>query len=651
MSENIYFGKKSGKDLVNELQTKVDKYYNYVQSTGRILVAKYVFNSYYISRNDSIAVRKEKNGRLKINVAELRNSTQYTMSLLANKPTSFDPIAVNSDSKSQRQTKIARNVVDYYTEQKQLDAYFKENLELAIVASEAWGSLSWNKFAGGEYGANEDGSIAYEGDIEFGMHDMSDIIRDVGKRKQMENDWLIVRREKNKYELAAEFPEFAENIIGLQYIVEANKELNYDSQTQIYTDMCYYYEFRHKKSVLMPEGKLAIFISSGDLLYEGPNPYQDLAIYPLFPSKEIGSAFGWTNNYDLVAFQEAISKYYSIMLTNHAAFGYQNIVATKGCGIEVSEVAKGLRMFQVNQGEELKPLTLLATPPEIFQAMGGFSKKYEALAGLNSVVKGNPEASLKSGTALALVVSQAVSYLNTLDANFSQFKQNIATGIINMLKVYANTKRLVAIAGSSNSTAITTQFTKDDLAGIDRVIVKEANPMTKTVAGRVNMADMMLQSGQITPEQYDNVIATGQIQQVLEGKSSQVTLVKSENERLSQGQQCLVLRTDNHLLHRDEHLVLLNDPELREDPTLTQVVLEHVAEHEKYIPAEQGGTLMPPPMPMPGNPVEPNTLGPEGTLPPAQLNDGSQVNTPKMPSLPKGSPEVSQQAYETMSNQ
>jgi hypothetical protein len=43
MSENIYFGKKSGKDLVNELQTKVDKYYNYVQSTGRILVAKYVF--------------------------------------------------------------------------------------------------------------------------------------------------------------------------------------------------------------------------------------------------------------------------------------------------------------------------------------------------------------------------------------------------------------------------------------------------------------------------------------------------------------------------------------------------------------------------------------------------------------------------------
>ena len=516
MSEdNIYFANQNDKDLVAALQTKVDKYYQYVVSTGRILVAKYVFNAYYVSKNDSVAVRREKNDRLKINIAELRNATQYTMSLIANKPTAFDPIATNSDSKSQRQTKIARNVIDYYTDQRHLDSFFRECLEMAIVSSEAWGSLSWNKYKGGEYMPNEKGEMQYQGDIEFNMHDMSDIIRDVGMRKQQEDDWIIIRREKNKYELAAEFPEHAESIVNLQYIVEANKELNYDSQTQIYTDMCYYYEFRHRKSLLVPKGRLAIFISSGELLYAGDLPYQDLSVYKLFPSKELSSNFGWTNNFDLVAFQEALSKYYSIMLTNHAAFGYQSLVTTKTSGIEVSEVAKGLRLFQLNPGEEIKPLQLLATPPEIFTALGAFAKKSESIAGLNSVVKGNPEASLKSGTALALVVSQAVSYLNTLDGNYSRFKQNVATGIINMLKVYATTGRIVAISGLSNASSINSTFTKDDLAGIERVVVKESNPMTKTIAGRVNMADMMLQSGQITPQQYDNVIATGEIQEII----------------------------------------------------------------------------------------------------------------------------------------
>lgn len=629
----MYFAKKEGKELVTELQSKAQSYYKYLQSSGRIYVAKEALKQYYIAKTDSVEIRKEKHGRLKINIAELRNITQYTMSLLANKPTAFDPVAVNSDARSQYQAKIAKNIIDYYVDQRKLDAWFKKNLELAIVTSEAWGMLTWDTSAGAEYSADEQGEI-YQGDIVFSMHDMSDVIRDAGSRKNGSLDWVIVRRMINKYELSYRYPEFAKQIEALAMPKESDKEIGFDDLADLDTDQVYYYEFRHRKSPILSKGKLCIYIDSGDVLEEGDLPYQDLAIEKLSPSDEINSAFSWTTSFDLIGFQQAISKLYSIVLTNQAAFGYQNIVGTKGSGISVSELGKGLRYFEVNQGHEIKGMDLLRTPQEIFTGIDFFSKKAEAISGLNSVVRGNPEASLKSGTALALVASQAVSYLNSLDSNYNNFQEKIATGIVNLLKRYANTPRMIAIAGAASASTMS-EFTNDDLDTIDRVIVKPTNPMTKTIAGRVNLADMMLNAQQIMPEQYENVIATGQIQQIFEGKTAEVTLVKRENEEMSKGNQVPVIRIDNHALHIQEHKVLIADPTLRADPERVGLVLQHIAEHEQFLAPQypQGGME---------NADQAAQMGQQMAQPEAQA---------AMPGLPPNSPEYAEQAYQEMQGQ
>jgi hypothetical protein len=150
---------------------------------------------------------------------------------------------------------------------------------------------------------------------------------------------------------------------------------------------------------------------------------------------------------------------------------------------------------------------------------------------------------------------------------------------------------------------------------------------------------MMLNSGQITPEQYYNVLSTGEIQHVLEAKTAQVTLIKSENEALQQGKPAPVLRTDNHQQHISEHLVLLNDPVLRMDPMLSQQVLQHVAEHESYLgpvyaQGEEGGSQAPAVNPM------------GGPAPAVETQDGQQIPAPMPPAnLPQGTPPQFQEAY------
>lgn len=639
---STYFAKLKDKELITALQQRIDQYYQFLSSSGRLDTVKTAFQEYFISKTDSIGVRKDKNNRMKINIAELRNTVQYTMSLLANRPASFSPVATNGDAKSQRQTKVASNIIDYYTDQRGLTQWFRESLELAIVTSEAWGVLSWNKNMGREFAGNMvDKSIIRQGDIEFSMHDITDIVRDVGKRKSTsQNLWYCIRKQINKYELAAEFPDQEQKITDSKSEIVSNKEISLETYAQVETDEIYYWEFRHDKCGILPQGRLVKFLEDGTILEDIPLPYKDMAVKKLSPSKEMLSNFSWTNTFDLVAFQQVLSKLYSIVLTNQSAFGYQNLVTTKDSGITPSEIAKGLRLFQVNPGTEIKPLQLLATPQEIFSGIDVFNKKSEVLSGLNSVVKGNPEASLKSGTALALVVSQAVSYLSTLDASFNAYQQDIMSLVIDMLKKYANTPRMIAIAGVSNANVIISSFKNDDIADIDRVVVKATNPMTKTIAGRVNLAEMMLNSGQITPEQYYNVLATGEIQSVLEAKTAQVTLIKSENEALSQGKPAPVLRTDNHQMHIAEHLVLLNDPVLRLDPTLTANVLQHVQEHEGYLGPvyPQGGGEMDVQAPIPG---------PEGVAPPVQMPNGQEIQTPQPPAnLPEGTPPQFQGMYE-----
>ena len=64
------------------------------------------------------------------------------------------------------------------------------------------------------------------------------------------------------------------------------------------------------------------------------------------------------------------------------------------------------------------------------------------------------------------------------------------------IKAFANTPREALIVGKENQGYLKS-YTGKDFDGINRVSVMTGNPMLSTTAGKVNLADQLLQNGML----------------------------------------------------------------------------------------------------------------------------------------------------------
>jgi hypothetical protein len=285
--------------------------------------------------------------------------------------------------------------------------------------------------------------------------------------------------------------------------------------------------------------------------------------------------------FDLLPIQDAVNSLYSTIMTNQTTFGVQNVYVERGSDVQVEQISDGLNFIQGNPGfNPPVPLNLTSTPAEIFNFVKQLEQVMETISGVNSVARGNPESQLKSGNALALIQSQALQFISSLQQSYIQLIEDVGTNTIELLKTFAKTPRVAAIAGKSNTTYMK-EFTSDDLSSITRVIVDAGNALAQTTAGRVEMASQMMQMGIITsPEQYISVINTGKLETMTEGQNKELLLVRAERERLVDGTTPVVaVLTDAHSLHIREHKAVLADPDLRMDADLVQRTLAHIQEH------------------------------------------------------------------------
>ncbi len=139
------------------------------------------------------------------------------------------------------------------------------------------------------------------------------------------------------------------------------------------------------------------------------------------------------------------------------------------------------------------------------------------------------------------------------------------------------------------------EFSGQDLSDISRVLVDMGNPLTNTVAGRVNLADNLQANGHITdPDQYIMVLTTGRYEPVVQGKQAEMLLIKAENEKLADGLTQRAVLTDQHMQHIQEHKVILASPEVRDDPNspVVQATLDHISQHIAILSNPDNATLL-----------------------------------------------------------
>src|SRR5690606_19364188 len=127
-------------------------------------------------------------------------------------------------------------------------------------------------------------------------------------------------------------------------------------------------------------------------------------------------------------------------------------------------------------------------------------------------------------------------------------------------------------------------FTGNDLSQVNRVTVDMANPLTRTTAGKVNLAETLLQNGMVdSPDQYIQVLTTGRLEPSIEGKQAQLLLIRQENEDIASGKGAVALVTDNHALHILEHAVVGSSTDARRDPNIMANLTAHMQEHINFL--------------------------------------------------------------------
>lgn len=629
-----YFAAKEASETANIVLQKAFTWFRGVDANGyldqiRAMYAAY-YGAYYSDQGNAntIVFGGEQGELVNIAVNHLNNLALHMLNMITSVRPSMQARSINTDYKSMTQTKLANGILDYYMREKRLESHIKTATEMAIVLGSGFIKLEWNATSGDVYDFSEETQTEiYEGDIEVTNLSPLDVVFDISREDQ-KHDWVLCRSWKNKYDIAAKYPELADRILQLETKSQLSS-LYLDTFYGDNTDLVAVYEFYHKKTESMPDGRYIMFCSDDVILMDSPMPYRNLPVYRIAPSNIMGTPLGYSPLFGILPIQDAVNSLHSTVLTNQTAFGVQNIVVPRGGDVSLSELSGGLHVIEADESKgEIRPLNLTQTPQEIFNYIQMLEKAMETISGVNSVARGNPDTNLRSGNALALVQSMTLQFMSGLQQSYVNLIEDLGTGIINILKDYAAVPRMAAIVGKTNRTYMK-QFTGDDLSSINRVVVEIGNALSRTTAGRVEMAEQLLQMGLIkSPQQYFSVINTGSLDVMTEDEQAELFLIKGENEFLMEGRPVLAIFTDDHNLHIQEHKAVLADPEMRLNPDVLERVLTHIQDHMNLLRNQGVGPM--------GEPqTDPDLLMILGQQPLAPQG-GSPANQP-MPNVPDAS--------------
>lgn len=615
-NDQIYFANDTSTNCASNLVAKGRSFYNlmeanyYIEKIHRMWQAYHgVYGDNYVGSSHRVEFTGEQGELVQLPVNHFRNIAQHILILVTSNRPTMEARAVNTDYKSLAQTYLANGILEYYMREKHLEDAIQKACELAIVLGSGFIKLEWNATAGDAYDIDpETGEFNYEGEIEFTTLSPLDVVFD-GTKENYDNDWIMTRSFQNRFDLIAKYPEYADKI----------RSVPAKNQSSVYrlavfsnddTDDIGVYEFYHKRTESVQEGRYMLFIDSDIVLLDTKLPYRTIPVFRIAPSDILGTPYGYSPMFDIFPIQEAINSLYSTIMTNQSAFGVQNIWVPRGADIALGQLSGGLNVIESD--EMPQPINLTQTPAEVFKFLDELIQSAETISGISSVTRGNPEASLKSGTALALVQSMSLQFSSNIQKSYVKLIEDVGTALLNILKDFATTPKIVALVGKYNRPYLK-EFTGEDINAISRVIVDPGNPLAQSIAGRVQIAEQLLQMQAIkTPQEYFQVLTTGRLDMLYEGDMAELLLIKSENERMMDGEDVQATVVDQHSIHIKEHKTVIANADIRKDPTLTGKVLAHIQQHidmlrntdpdlleligEKPLnPPPQPGQLPPPP--------------------------------------------------------
>lgn len=679
----LYWAGAPIEEIGPEVMERVKEHYEVLRNTGLLALYQNIHAMFYglgpAGHETSKIIEFGDSGeKLGVRSNQIRSLIRYILtSATADRP-ALQPKATNASPRAMAQVPTTRRILEYYYRTKRLERHLVGCALRALLYGKGYIWQGWDP-----------GLLNGKGDLMYRAMSPMEVASDP-ERGQDEHDWFAVVLPRNKYDLIARFapndPVLAAKIDSSQTAFADKDTLNslhfaFKKPTTSESDMAYEVHFMHRKTSSVPLGRYTTLLGDGTVLIDGPLHYPDIPISEMIPEEflEAGSV-GYSSAWDLIGLQQSYDSIISTMMSNFDAFGHNDMLIPDGVELSVEYLREGLSAIRYPMGEMNKPSILekFSIKEEAFKLRDLLKSDMETNLGVNSVARGEPQSSLQTGPALALVQAQAIHFQTGFIGSYTQLIEDSSTISVRILKKYAPQDRLAAITGEGDKDGLAA-FCDPEVDLIDRIEVERGNPVFRTLAGKYDIADKLMERGLISsPQQYFEVLETGRLEAIADPPTKAQLQIDAENAMLlsgaavvdkldAMGQPVLdemgmpirtveglrVVMTDPPDLHMMGHKTVLDSPESRNDPKVVEAVVTHMLEHIKVWRESPPDFLMLMGYPVPGVPAGEDPMSTDGDTeqkspsgdtpgkPKPPRGDGSQPSQPApkkdsgQPSLPK----------------
>ncbi len=618
-------------EIGQEIESKIENFRNNLRMLPLMDVWRNAFNAVHraLSHMGDVLNIGENGEYSGVYVNDYRSLTESKLNMIFAQVPAFDCKAVNTDFEAQIAAQLGNGLLEYYMRDKDLKYFIRKAVTHAYqIYGEMFFIAEWDVDGGDEYGANEEtGAIIREGDIALRVAPPQLVVRDYMAKSNKELDWYIVTRFVSKYKLAAKFPEYADKIISLSY--DYTNEFYslspgvISNRPDADTDLIPLHVMYHMPSMELPNGRLVEYVD-GQVLSDSPMPYKNSPVIRVSIQDIEDTIWSYTEAWDLLPIEKIKNNLHSTVATNQSTWGVTSVIVPAAANINKTNLGGGLKVFDYKGNVEPKQFNISSTPGDTYNYMDKLVNIQEKLLSIPAIRRGAPENNIKSGNFAALVASQALENSANVQYAYEDLCTKSANQIIKVLQDFANVPRIAMIAGKSNRSYMK-EFKGSDLTPINRVFVDLGSPLAASMAGRMELAGNYINLPPEWRDQWINIINTGRVENVVEENSSEILLIKSENESLQDGKSVQALIIEDHVKHIKGHKRLLSNPEAKQNAQLVDLVLSHIQEHIDLL--NSGDPMLefststpqqaPPPPPMPpANPVQ---------------DAAANVNMPQMP--------------------
>ncbi|HEY9661955.1 MAG TPA: hypothetical protein V6C65_26160 [Allocoleopsis sp.] len=642
---NQYWARAPGSEIASEILAKWSEHEKWLSDSGYGAMVQKFYDQFYGLKNGGHDIDISVDGTdASISVNHFKSLMQRLHSLTTQSKLLYSPRSRNSDAASQMESDLTRGLLEYYGDEKNMNGVVSDMTESGVLALDSYVFAPWDENEGELIRTNPTTLEEIRtGDQAFHVLTKFNVMTHPTLNK---TPFHIVKLQVNKYDLAAIYKKQADYILSLsdENTLKENVQLrtpfNSFSETPADDVVSVYWLF-HDRTPSLARGRETLIVGT-EVLRDGALRYKTVPVVHFQPGKMHGTNSGDSVAKILYAPQRAIDEIYSSNLSNNLHYNKQNIWSQQA--IQIEKLSEGYNNIICPTKPEALQLT--QSSAESYKLLQGFEGIMQTLSGVNSTARGNPEASLKSGTSLAMMLSIAVMSADTIQKNYVQACSELATIVIHNLQIFATEERVAYIGGVSKQ-SFAKKFKNEDIKSIDRVSVDVGNPLLSNMAGRYELVQQWMQFGVLRdPVKLIEFIRTGQIDSLTENPFKQTVLIRSENEAIRKGELPPVAMFDDHPDHIIEHRALADDPEVRRNPVILKNLLAHVMDHikkNKEIDPDLAAILGLAPLPSQQQAMQ----NPNG-----QPMDQPQEELPQVPNqLPDGAPPVAQEAYEEFEEQ